>query len=422
MGGDKMLLSKKTTIQLNSQEANIVGHMCYAAYKLWNVCHYERKNYKEIGLSKYPDWYDQKAHHKDDMWFKSLPSQTAQEVCKLLDKSWKSFYALQKSGGIAHPKPPRFKHDGMPITYMQHALVHRKELGQVRLSLSKQLKQYMEDTYGIVASYLYVKNPIFTQVEGIKQMKLYPPKDGICRIIIVYEVKEQEMLVDNGHVLSIDLGLHNLMTCYDSCGKSFILGRDYLHITTKYDKEIARVQSQWSKCQIAKNVKYPKPSKHILKLYQKKKNSIHDYLHKMTRYLVEYCEENEIHTVVVGDICHIREGANLGSKTNQKLHSLPYEKIYGLLAYKLKMKGIHFEKQEESYSSQCAPTSKEVSKGYGKKQNRINRGLYIDGNDIYNADSVGAYNIMRKYAVKTKQKYHMPISGLSNPTVIKVAV
>ena len=29
--------------------------MCYAAYKLWNVGNYERLNYKELGLSEYPD-------------------------------------------------------------------------------------------------------------------------------------------------------------------------------------------------------------------------------------------------------------------------------------------------------------------------------------------------------------------------------
>ena len=86
-----MLLAKDTTVQLNQVYANIVGHMCYAAYKLWNVCNYERIHYKELGLEQYPDWYYQKASHKEDLWYRSLPSQTAQEVCKLLDKAWKSF-------------------------------------------------------------------------------------------------------------------------------------------------------------------------------------------------------------------------------------------------------------------------------------------------------------------------------------------
>ena len=39
---------------------NVIGHMCYAASKLWNVCNYERQHYKEMGMEKYPDWYYQK--------------------------------------------------------------------------------------------------------------------------------------------------------------------------------------------------------------------------------------------------------------------------------------------------------------------------------------------------------------------------
>ena len=116
-----MLLSQKTTIKLNNAESNIIGHMCYAAYKLWNVCNYERQNYKGLSLPvEYPNWYYQKSAHKDGLWFKQLPSQTAQEICKQLDKAWKSFYSLKKSGGIEDPKPPRFKHDNIAITYMQN--------------------------------------------------------------------------------------------------------------------------------------------------------------------------------------------------------------------------------------------------------------------------------------------------------------
>ena len=89
-----MLLSKKTSIKVSQEYANVIGHMCYAASKLWNVCNYERQHYKEMGMEKYPDWYYQKKSHREDLWYKQLPSQTAQEVCKLLDKAWKSFYHI----------------------------------------------------------------------------------------------------------------------------------------------------------------------------------------------------------------------------------------------------------------------------------------------------------------------------------------
>lgn len=418
-----MLLSRKNTIQLNDDEANIVGHMNYAAYKLWNVCNYERNHYKELGLEKYPDWYYQKANHKNDIWFKALPSQTAQEVCKLLDKSWKSFYRLKKTGGIENPNPPKYKHDGIAVTYMQNGIVHEPGTETVRLTLSRQLKEHMRSAYDVHVNYLYLKNSIFKSMDRIKQIRLYPPEaDGKCKVIVVYEVADAEILPDNGHYLSIDLGLHNLMTCYDSDGRSFIVGRKYLAICRRYDKELARVQSQWASIQAARGIRYPKTSRHLQKLYEKKKNTVRDYLHKMTRYIVEYCRERNIHTVVAGDITGIRKGNNLGKQINQKLHGLPYAQIYIMLEYKLSQYGIRFEKQSEAYTSQCSPLSENVSKEYAVKTNRCRRGLYKDGKLIFQADAVGAYNILRKYNAVSGNNKKLSVSGLSDPKVIKVAV
>ena len=138
-----MLLSHKTSIKVSQDYANIIGHMCYAAYKLWNICNYERYHYKELGIENYPDWYYQKKVHKEDLWFKQLPSQSAQEVCKQLDKAWRSFFTLKRTGGIENLRPPRFKQEGISFVYMQNAVDLEKENGRVRLSLPKQLKIYM---------------------------------------------------------------------------------------------------------------------------------------------------------------------------------------------------------------------------------------------------------------------------------------
>lgn len=417
-----MLLSHKTVVKLSGNESNIIGHLCYAASKLWNVCNYERIHYKELGLEKYPDWYYQKSHHKDNMWFKSLPSQTAQEVCKLLDKSWKSFYVLQKTGGVTNPRPPRFKQNGIAVTYMQNGMKHDSESEVVRLSIPKQLKGYLKEKYQINDNYLFLENKIFKNIEKIKQLHVYPPENEKCEVIVVYEIAVAELQENNDHYLSVDLGLHNLMTCYDSDGSSFIIGRKYLSICRKFDKEIARVQSQWAKQQIRKGIRYPKPSKHVLTLYQKKRDCIRDYLHKITHSLIEYCIRHDVRTVIVGDIRNIRKGKDIGKKNNQKLHGLPYEKIYCMLEYKLKKAGIRFVKQEESYTSQCSPYTSKVSKDEAVKSNRKQRGLYVVNSQVINADVVGAYNIMRKYFAVAGIEKEMPVAGLVGTRVLKVAV
>ena len=190
----------------------------------------------------------------------------------------------------------------------------------------------------------------------------------------------------------------------------------------RYDKEIARVQSQWSTVQAKAGIKHPKPSKHILKLYEDKHHAVKDYLHKVTRYIADYCRNEGVNTVVIGDITGIRKDNDLGHQVNQQLHSLPYAQVYTMLEYKLKLYGIRLEKQEEAYSSQCAPLSEAVTAEYAEKSNRILRGLYRYEGAVYNADAVGAYNILRKYSAASDKQICMPVSGLSNTKTIKVAV
>ena len=81
----------------------------------------------------------------------------------------------------------------------------------------------------------------------------------------------------------------------------------------------------------------PVTSKHIRRLYQKKQNSVTDYLHKITRYFAKYCREQGITCVVAGDIRNIRKGKDLGHRTNQKFHNLPYNRLYSMMEYKLKI-------------------------------------------------------------------------------------
>ena len=82
-----MLLSKKTSIKVSREYANLIGHMCYAASKLWNVCNYERQHYKETGMAQYPDWYYQeKSPIKRICGINSSRPRPAQEVCRLLDE------------------------------------------------------------------------------------------------------------------------------------------------------------------------------------------------------------------------------------------------------------------------------------------------------------------------------------------------
>lgn len=91
-----MLLSTKQVIKPNEKEKIILGHLSYSAYKLWNVANYEKRNYKILGLSSFPNWFDQKKRLKDSFWYKNLPSQTAQEVLNVCNKAGRASLNLTK--------------------------------------------------------------------------------------------------------------------------------------------------------------------------------------------------------------------------------------------------------------------------------------------------------------------------------------
>ena len=414
-----MLLARKLQIEVTEEQCCYFSHMCYAASKLWNLCNYEKYNWKELGLEEFPNWYYQKKKWKSNFWYKLLPSQTAQEVCKVLDKSWKSYNSLTKKKGIKNHKPPSNKKMPMPITYMQNGLKHNGDT--VRLSLPITLKQMVKESNGIDKNFIYLQHKVFNQVSNIKQLMIFPPQNGRRDVVLNYEIEEPKLLPDNGRYLAIDLGIHNLATCYDSANsKTFIVGREYLAINHYFHKEIAKVQSALAKrSALAKQSQYT--SKRLKNLHKKRNNSIQDYLHKLTKFITNYCVENEINTVIMGDLTGIKNRiTNRDKKYNQKLHELPYEKIRVLLKYKLACKGVNFVLQNECYTSQCAPNTPSVERKYANKSNRVQRGLYVSEGNIYNADAVGAYNILRKYCDEHDIKKTFSIKGLTSVKVFKI--
>jgi len=406
----------------NKYESLMLGYLTYASARLYNVSLYERYEYKKLGYEAMPNWYEQKKKLKNDIWFKSLPSQTAQDVLQRVDEGFKSYFKLLKTKRIENPHGPNYKkkNSHYNIKYLNNSfkLIDNK----IRLMIPKGLINHLiEKGYEIKNKFLFIR--LNKEINNIKQIEIKYISDNEYEFKVIYEIDDVEMKKDNGRYLSIDMGINNLITAYDNKGYSFIIkGNSYQNTLYYYNKKISYYQSLEAKFKnISKDINNVS-TKRIKKLNIIKKRKIEYILHTSTRRIVDYCVENEINTVIIGDIKGIRKDNDMGKINNQKLHSLPFKQFYDKLSYKLKMKGISLIYQKESYSSGCSPTSPDVSKEYYNKTKRIKRGLYKDNNMIYNSDSVGAYNIMRIYRKEKGIDITMPINGLSNPKIINVSV
>jgi IS605 OrfB family transposase len=417
-----MRLVHSFDIKPNKYESLILGYLTYASARLFNVGLYERYEYKKLGFESMPNWYEQKRNLKNDVWFKSLPAQTAQDVLQRVDEGFKSYFKLLKTKGIKNPDGPHYKkkNSHFNIKYLNNSfkLVNNK----IRLMIPKGLiKHLIEKGYEIKDRFLYIK--LNKEINNIKQVEIKYISDSEYEFKVIYEIEDIELKKDNGRYVSIDMGINNLVTIYDNKGYSFIIrGNSYQNTLYYYNKKISYYQSLEAKYRNITNDNIILSTKRIKRLNNIKKRKIDYILHTSTKRIVDYCIENDINTVIIGDIKGIRENNNIGKINNQKLHSLPFKQFYDKLSYKLKMKGINLIYQNESYSSGCSPTSVDVSKEYYNKSKRIKRGLYKEDNIIYNSDSVGAYNIMRIYKKEKGIEIPMPIKGLSNPTVINVSV
>lgn len=411
-----MYLAIKECINLTQEQAIILGHMGYNAVKLWNVASYEKRNWQNLKMPKYPNWFEQKKRLKSHLFYKNLPSQTAQALLGELEEAWKSYFALKKSGKIENPKPPRFKKGKTAVTFVQNAIKLMPD-GIVRLAVSKQLKAYLEKEKKIKADYVYLQIKSFANLK-IKEIRIQFNTDNTITAIAVHQIPDIKEKFNNGNYLSIDPGINRNFTCFNNVTGDCFIVNAFLNVSHWFDKEIARLQELNAPAQLAKGIKYPKPSKRVLSLYKKKRNSLKDFLHKSSRYIVDYCIAHNINTIIIGDWKNIRKDKNFG-RTNQQLHAFPFDQFYNMLDYKCKMAGIRFVKTEESYTSRCAPTSLIVSRQHAKKSNRKKRGLYKTHGITYNADCVGAYNILRKYLYKNCTKAP-GFKNLSSPVKVKI--
>ena len=425
-----MLLTYQFEIKVNNKLGIILGHLTYAASKLFNVGNYERKEYKSLGFDVVPNWYDQKKRLKDDIWYKSLPSQTSQEILAILDRSWKSYLTLhnkweKRNKDVLNkdkknePQPPYYKKSGyhMNINYLSNSfkVINNK----VRLMIPKRLKEHLKEKYNIEKDFFYIS--MKRTFSMIKQIEFSYMDKNRYKVYIVYEEDTKPLKEDNKHYISIDIGVKNLLSVYDNNGSSFIVsGTSILNTNYYFSKKIAYYQSLFDKC-------YPthkkgETTKRIKHLYDMKNKRIKLALHRATRTIVDYSLSHDVSKVIIGDLTGLletnKEFTNSKEKHrfNQNVRAINFSKIYGLLDYKLKLVGIELIKVNEAYSSSCSPNSLNVCKEFANKSSRVYRGLFREYNNVYNADIVGAYNIMRIYRQKNNDNFLMPTVGLSNPS------
>lgn len=372
--------------------------------ELYSVCHLS-KNLYNVGLYRTRKYFFENKkflnYHsltsllskEDNIDYRALPAKVSQQVLRLVEQNFKSFFGGIKVDGNKAKLPKYKDKEGVFIATYTSQAISSKEIKNGIIKLSK------------------VESTFKTDKTNIQQVRIVPKNNKIV-IEIVYIIDDVEHLADNERYASIDLGLNNLATIGSNVVKPFIInGKPLKSINQFYNKKVSNLKSK------LKNGK--KTSKRIKTLTDKRGNKIKDYLHKASTLLVNQLVSEDINTLIIGNNKGWKQDINLGKCVNQKFVQIPHSTFIKMLEYKCKLRGINTVITEESYTSKCSFLDNEgIKKQKEYKGKRIKRGLFksSDGS-LINADLNGSLNILRK--VVGNFNYN-PIEVCSTPTVITV--
>ncbi len=331
---------------------------------------------------------------KGEQCYKLLPAHTAQHTLKFLARNWKAYFQALKE----------WKKYPQKFLSCPHSPYYKKPTGETIAIFSNQQPRIIN---GLVVLPKKVKFTIKTRLtaqDDLREVRIIPRGVGYTIELVYHKQLPKQIKKKRKRKGSIDLGLTNLVTFVDNIGSRPIVikdeGKGVKSITQYYMKEVKRLQKQYAeqqRKQLGKKnrLQYGKSFLHLRQHWRWK---MKDWLHKVSKFLVELWEKRGLHTIFIGYNPLWKQQLRLRKKTTQLFVIVPFDKLINLLTYKAEEKGIKVEKIEESYSSKCSFLDNELSQKQANYQGRrVHRGLFCSATGVLiNADVNAAYNILLK--------------------------
>ena len=321
--------------------------------------------------------------------YKNMPTaQSAQQTLRLLDKNWKSFFksikdwAKHKDKYLGKPKLPKYlKKSSRAILILTNQNVR----------LVDNVLQFPKTFNGFTLNPECIYKDNFKSIQQVR----FLPKSNHIVAEVVYNVEiPDDMKVDNGRYLSIDIGIDNLATVTNNFGKQpFIInGKGLKSINQYYNKSLAHYKS------ITKMLNKQDYSNKQNKLTIKRNAKITDYLHKTSRFIVNYAKQHSVSVIVIGHNKDWKQCSVLSKQVNQHFVQIPFNTLISQIKYKAEEFGIKVVLVEESYTSGTSFLDNElpVKENYNRNRRKY-RGIFKSNNGILiNADVNGAFQILKK--------------------------
>ena len=380
----EIILSERHIISPSHPYFSECDHLTFLGKNLYNATlFYQRASFFKKDFQNYYA-VNRVFTHENQMDYRALPAKVSKQVQMLVDKSFKSYFALVKKkvkGEYDSPvRIPRYLHKTKgrcTLPYPKDAL-SLKEEGMVKFSKTG------------------IKIKTKVEKERIQGARIVP-KGNHFVIEILYKKPKKQLVSDTiQKVAFIDPGLNNLMTVTSNVFSPLLYsGKELKSLNQLANKKLAQARSVLSERGL-----YSSPL--LVSIYNKRNRRIKDCLHKLSTHLVNQFVSHKIDTVIFGHNIGQKQDIKLGSVTNQNFVHIPFYQLISLLQYKCELQGIRFVTTEESYTSKCSFLDlEEVTKQKEYLGKRVKRGLFQTKEGVLiNADVNGSLNIGRNYLTK----------------------
>ena len=409
-----MIIVKKNHLRLRKKEYKFIRHLCRCSKNLYNQTLYQTRQHF-FNCGEFLNYVQTYKLLKDTEVYKSLPSDPAQQVMKVVERNFRSFFGLLKK-----------KHKGnynRPISIPNYLdkqayflIFYPTRPERMKDNFSILVPKHLQDKFGFKK--LTIDRPEYTKGKRLKEVRILPKmKGGYFEIEWVYEEEQDIQELNKDTALGIDLGIDNFAACVNSeSGHSFILDGKIIKSYNRYfNKELSRIKSIHDKIKL-------KGSKRKSKMYLKRNRILNDMLNQYVNYIIKYCIYHKIGNIVVGQGYLAQNSCNLGKQNNQNFTQIPFGKFCQKLQWKCEKYGIQYSSVEESYTSKCdhlAGEEMKHSENYLGK--RIKRGLFSSSTGVLlNDDINGALGILLKGKHKVEFTQLVSSGCLTQPSRISL--
>ncbi len=222
----------------------------------------------------------------------------------------------------------------------------------------------------------------------------------------IVEISELDLNKEN--IIGIDLGKVNTVTIANNIGLRPIVvkGGFTLSISQWYNKISSKLYQIYYRQQKFQGLKGQKLTigKKLQIQIQNRSNRLKDLFHKLSRYIINYCIDNKVGTIIIGRNPFWKQNIKLGDRTNQNFVYIPFDLFIRMMKYKATEIGIDLIVNEEAHTSKCSFLDNEPI-GHKEKGQYVGERLTKKGHrglfrtklgKLINSDVNGAYNIIKK--------------------------